>query len=142
MSGAACSASSAVGNDDMGTVIGIGIDHEDVERVAKVFSTPAGLARVFTPQEIAYCQQKRQRFQHLAARFAAKEAVFKALGTGWTGKLRWTDVEVLNEPSGKPYITLSGAAKDVADHLGVHTVLVSLSHTRQYAIAQVLLLTA
>ncbi|MBI3328070.1 MAG: holo-ACP synthase [Nitrospinae bacterium] len=120
--------------------MGIGIDHEEVDRVAKVFSTPAGLARVFTPHEIAYCQPKRQRFQHLAARFAAKEALFKALGTGWTGKLRWTDVEVLNEPSGKPYITLSGAAKVVADQLGVHAIFVSLSHSRQYAIAQVLLL--
>ena len=124
----------------METVIGIGVDLEEVERVARVFSTPAGLTRVFTPHEIAYCQPKRRRFEHLAARFAAKEAMFKALGTGWTGKLRWTDVEVRNEPSGKPYITLSGAAKELAEGLGVQTILVSLSHTRQYAIAQVMLL--
>lgn len=126
----------------MANVLGIGIDLEEVERVAKVFSTPAGLARVFTPHEIAYCQLKRRRFEHLAARFAAKEALFKALGTGLRGKLRWTDVEVRNEPSGKPYLTLSGAAKELADQMGVQTTLVSLSHTRQYATAQVVLLSS
>ena len=124
----------------MGTVVGIGIDIEEIERVARVFSTPRALARVFTPHEIAYCQPKRNRFQHLAVRFAAKEALFKALGTGLSGGLHWTDAEVLNEPSGKPYLTLSGAAKDLADQLGIQTILVSLSHSRQYAVAQVLLL--
>lgn len=124
----------------MGTVIGIGVDLEEVGRVARVFSSPRALARVFTPHEIAYCQARRRCFEHLAVRFAAKEALFKALGTGLTGKLRWRDVEVLNEPSGKPYINLSGAAQELADQLGVHTVLVSLSHSRQYATAQVMLL--
>jgi holo-[acyl-carrier protein] synthase len=124
----------------MGTVIGIGIDLEEIARVEKVFSTPRALARVFTPDEIAYCQPKRHRFEHLAVRFAAKEAVFKALGTGLSGGLHWTHAEVRNEPSGKPYLVLSGAAKDLADRLGVHTVLISLSHSRRYAIAQVILL--
>jgi holo-[acyl-carrier protein] synthase len=78
--------------------------------------------------------------QHLAVRFAAKEAVFKALGTGLSGGLHWIDAEVRNEPSGKPYLILSGPAKALADQLGVHTILVSLSHSRQYAIAQVMLL--
>ncbi len=126
--------------ETMGTVIGIGIDLEEIERVAKVFATPRALTRVFTPHEIAYCQPKRNRFQHLAARFAAKEALFKALGTGLSGGLHWTDAEVRNEPSGKPYVVLSGAAKEFADRLGVHTILISLSHSRQYAIAQVMLL--
>jgi holo-[acyl-carrier protein] synthase len=124
----------------MGTVIGIGIDLEEIERVSQVFSAPRALTRVFTPHEIAYCQPKRHCFQHLAVRFAAKEALFKALGTGLSGGLRWTDVEVRNEPSGKPYVTLYGAAKDFAAQLGVQTVLISLSHSRQYAIAQVMLL--
>ena len=124
----------------MGTVIGIGIDLEEIDRVARVFSTPQALARVFTPVEIAYCQPKRNCFQHLAARFAAKEAVFKALGTGLSGGLRWVDAEVHNESSGKPVVTLSGAATDLAEQLGVHTILISLSHSRQYAIAQVVLL--
>jgi holo-[acyl-carrier protein] synthase len=124
----------------MGTVVGIGVDIEEIERVARVFSTARALARVFTAHEIAYCQAKRNRFQHFAARFAAKEALFKALGTGLSGGLRWTDAEVRNEPSGKPYLTLSGAAKDLADQLGVQTILVSLSHSRQCAVAQVLLL--
>jgi holo-[acyl-carrier protein] synthase len=124
----------------MDTVIGIGIDLEEIERVEKVFSTPRALSRVFTPFEIAYCRPKRNCFQHLAVRFAAKEAVFKALGTGLSGGLRWVDAEVRNEPSGKPSLTLSGAAKELADQLGVQAILISLSHSRQYAIAQVMLL--
>jgi holo-[acyl-carrier protein] synthase len=124
----------------MGTVIGIGIDLEDISRVERVFSSPRALARVFTPHEIDYCQPKRHRFQHLAVRFAAKEAVFKALGTGLSGGLHWTDAEIRNKPSGKPYLILSGPAQALADRLGVETILVSLSHSRQYAIAQVLLL--
>jgi holo-[acyl-carrier protein] synthase len=124
----------------MGTVIGIGIDLEDISRVERVFSSPRALQRVFTPHEIAYCQPKRNRFQHLAARFAAKEAVFKALGTGLSGGLHWVDAEVQNEPSGKPSLILSGPAKALADRLGVQTILVSLSHSRHYAVAQVMLL--
>jgi holo-[acyl-carrier protein] synthase len=124
----------------MGTVLGICIDLEEIARVERVFSSPRALARVFTPHEIAYCQPKRHRFQHLAVRFAAKEAAFKALGTGLSGGLYWTHAEVRNEPSGKPYLVLSGAAKDLADQLGVHSILISLSHNRQYAIAQVMLL--
>jgi holo-[acyl-carrier protein] synthase len=124
----------------MGTVIGIGIDLEEIARIARVFSRPRALARVFTPNEIAYCQPKRHPFQHLAVRFAAKEAVFKALGTGLSGGLHWTDAEVRNEPSGKPSLTLLGPAKALADELGVRTILVSLSHSRHYAVAQVMLL--
>jgi holo-[acyl-carrier protein] synthase len=124
----------------METVIGIGIDLEEIPRVERVFSSPRALVRVFTPHEITYCQPKRQRFQHLAVRFAAKEEVFKALGTGLSGGLHWTDAEVRNEPSGKPYLMLSGPAQELADRLGVATILVSLSHSRQYAIAQVMLL--
>jgi holo-[acyl-carrier protein] synthase len=124
----------------MASVIGIGIDLEEIARVERVFSMPRALARVFTPHEIAYCQPKRNRFQHLAARFAAKEAVFKALGTGLSGGLRWTHAEVRNAPSGKPSLILSDAAKDLADQLGVQAILISLSHTRHFAIAQVMLL--
>jgi holo-[acyl-carrier protein] synthase len=124
----------------MGTVIGIGIDLEEISRVERIFSSPRALTRVFTSHEITYCQPKRHCFQHLAVRFAAKEAVFKALGTGLSGGLHWIDAEVRNEPSGKPYLILSGPAKALADQLGVHTILVSLSHSRQYAIAQVMLL--
>src|SRR5262245_17593532 len=124
----------------MGPVIGIGIDLEEIARVQRVFSSPRALTRVFTAHEIAYCQPKRHCFQHLAVRFAAKEAVFKALGTGLSGGLHWTDAEVRNEPSGKPYLLLSGPARALADSLGVQSILVSLSHTRQHAIAQVLLL--
>jgi holo-[acyl-carrier protein] synthase len=124
----------------MGTVIGIGIDLEEIARVERVFSTPRALSRVFTPFEITYCQAKRHCFQHLAVRFASKEAVFKALGTGLSEGLRCVDTEVRNEPSGKPCLMLSGAAKELADQLGVQTILISLSHSRRYATAQVMLL--
>jgi holo-[acyl-carrier protein] synthase len=124
----------------METMIGIGVDLEEIERVAKVFATPRALTRVFTPHEIAYCLPKRNRYQHLAVRFAAKEALFKALGTGLSGGLRWTDVEVRNEPSGKPYVALYGKTYDLADRLGASIILISLSHSRRYAIAQVMLL--
>src|SRR5262245_56719199 len=117
----------------MGTVIGIGIDLEEIIRVERVFSSRKELARVFTPHAIAYCQPKRNFFQHLPARFAANEAVFKALGTGLSGGLHWIDAEVQNEPSGKPDLILSGPAKVLAARLGVQTIMVSLSHSRHYA---------
>ena len=124
----------------MGSVIGIGIDLEEIARVERVFSMSRALTRVFTPHEIAYCQPKHNRFQHLAARFAAKEAAFKALGTGLSGGLHWTHAEVRNEPSGKPALILTDAARELADQLGVQATLISLSHSRHYAIAQVMLL--
>ena len=82
----------------------------------------------------------RSAYYVFAGRFAAKEAVFKALGTGLSGGLHWTDAEVRNKPSGQPYLILSGPAQELADRLRVEAILVSMSHSRQYAIAQVLLL--
>ena len=83
------------------------------------------LEKVFTAEEIAYCNASRIRHQHFAARFAAKEAVSKALATGWAGEFRWKDVEVTNDPSGRPGVTLHGRLRE---QLGRGIILLSLSH--------------
>lgn len=93
------------------------------------------LRRVFTPIEIEYCSKKRRRIEHLAGRFAAKEAVLKVLGTGWAGGASWTDVEIRNLPSGKPEVFLSGQTRRIADELGLREILVSISHIKTHAIA-------
>jgi holo-[acyl-carrier protein] synthase len=99
-----------------------------------------GLAEeLFTPAEIAYCRSKRYPQQHFAARFAAKEALFKALASGKRGAMSWQEIEILVNDLGKPHVTLSGAVKTYAETLGVKTVFASLSHTKEYAAATVLL---
>ncbi len=95
--------------------------------------------RMFTPAEIRYCDQRANAFQHYAARFAAKEALFKAIGTGWRGGVTWHDAEVRNQPSGKPELLVSGRAREVAQQLGAVRYWISLSHTDRYAVAQVVL---
>lgn len=112
-------------------IIGVGIDIIEVERVKKlVEQNPRALTRVFTPQEIEYCQDKKSRYLHLAARFAAKEAFFKALGK----RTSWKDVGVINHPSGKPFLKLNSKKK--FDFGSAH---VSLSHLSKYAVALVIL---
>jgi holo-[acyl-carrier protein] synthase len=103
---------------------------EAVDRHGRKF-----LERVFTPSELAYCLGKKRETEHLAGRFAAKEAVLKVLGTGWRGGIRWTDVEVLNEPSGQPRVTLHDECLRIAAELGIADVLVSISHIQTHAIA-------
>jgi holo-[acyl-carrier protein] synthase len=94
--------------------------------------------RVFTADEIAYCEQFKNRAERYAARFAAKEAAFKALGTGWREGVRWVDVEVTHLPSGKPELILRGRASELAHAQGVSRTAVSLSHADGYAMAQVI----
>ena len=93
------------------------------------------LSRVFTPAELAYCRGRKREIEHLAGRFAAKEAVFKVLGTGWRNGIAWTDVEVRNQPSGQPRVTLHGRCREIADEQGLCRVLISISHTTTHAIA-------
>lgn len=122
-------------------ILEIGVDLVEVKRIKEI-CLKWGVKfeqRVFTPGEITYCNSKKSRHQSLASRFAAKEAVFKALGTGWSLGLRWQDVEVVNDSLGKPGIILRGEAKERAGLMGVQKVLVSLSHTKQYAVAYVVL---
>ena len=123
-------------------ILEIGVDLVEVERI-KSISLKWGdrfEKRVFTPREINYCNSKKSRYQSLASRFAAKEAVFKALGTGWRFGLRWQDVEVVNDSLGKPNIILSGEAQQRAELMGAKKVMVSLSHTKKYAVAYVVLI--
>ncbi|MBM3241537.1 holo-ACP synthase [Candidatus Poribacteria bacterium] len=123
-------------------ILEIGVDLVEVERIRDI-SLKWGdkfEKRVFTPREIAYCNSKKSRYQSLASRFAAKEAVFKALGTGWCLGLRWQDVEVVNDSLGKPNIILSGEAQQRAELMGAKKVMVSLSHTKKYAVAYVVLI--
>lgn len=121
-------------------VLGIGMDVVDVNRIRGVVESHDGfVTRVFTAGERGHCSQRTDPYPHLAARFAAKEAVFKAFGTGWSGGLRWTDVSVENGPGGRPSIRLEGRAKRIASEMGVTRVHVSITHTDTYAGAQIVL---
>ncbi len=118
---------------------GIGIDLVEVSRIREMLERHGQRfkERTFTAGEIAYCDACAEPAMHYAARFAAKEAVAKALGTGiWAEGVNWTDIEVVREASGKPAILLHGAAKQ---HAGQAGCLVSLTHTKDLAMAQVLL---
>ena len=118
----------------------IGVDLVEVGRLARVFGEkPALQERVFTPEELRYSRRKHYPFQHFAARFAAKEALFKALGTGLSGSLDWRDVGVRNQRSGKPMLYLSGQTANEANDMGVIDSFLSMSHTDRYAIALVIL---
>ncbi len=112
----------------------VGMDLVEVERIRGMVERHGDrfIKKVFTDQEWAYCQKKAHKYLSLAARFAAKEAVFKAFGTGWGKGLKWRDVEVVNDGRGKPEIALYGKAKELA---GSGTVRVSLTHTQNYAAA-------
>jgi holo-[acyl-carrier protein] synthase len=108
-----------------------------VARIERLVSEhPDMEGSVFTEREMAYCQGKRRRYEHLAARFAAKEAVLKAFGTGMSRRMRWTDVEILNDELGRPEVRLGGAVASYADHRGLEDLDVSLSHTEDLAVAQ------
>lgn len=118
-------------------ILGLGTDIVDVQRIAKMIADHGDhfIQRTFTPGEIAHCGQRRASAPHYAGRWAAKEAVMKVLGTGFTPDVGWTDIEILNKPSGQPYVTLTGPAKSYSDRLGIHEILVTISHTDNYATA-------
>jgi holo-[acyl-carrier protein] synthase len=122
-------------------IVGTGIDIAEVPRIAASMQRFGGrfLHRVFTAGEIRYCESKANRAERYAARFAAKEAAMKALGTGWNRGVRWRDIEVTREPGGRPTILFHGKAAEFAEKLGAVHVALSLSHTAEQAIAQVIL---
>ena len=121
-------------------VIGIGIDLVEIHRMKKAVENPLFVQRVITSAEQTYCISRgRQGAASYAARFAAKEAVMKALGTGLAGGGTWQDVEVLPDDQGKPVMKLTGYFAQLAESLGVAQIFVSLSHAQEYAVAQVLL---
>ena len=122
-------------------IVGTGIDIAEVPRIAKSIERFGDrfLQRVFTAGEIRYCDSKANRVERYAARFAAKEAAMKAIGTGWNCGVTWRDVEVSRRPGGRPTISFHGKAAEFAAKLGAKHVALSLSHSEEYAIAQVIL---
>jgi holo-[acyl-carrier protein] synthase len=118
-------------------VIGIGTDIVETSRIAGMIERHGDLflERIYTPHEAGYCSVRKAATQHYAGRWAAKEAVLKALGTGWARGIRWRDVEVRNEIGGKPLIHLDGGALEASRRLGIDQVLISISHCQEYATA-------
>ena len=122
-------------------IVGTGIDIAEVPRIAESIDRFGDrfLNRVFTEGEIRYCESKANRVERFAARFAAKEAAMKALGTGWNHGVRWRDVEVFRAPGHRPTIKFHGRAAKFAAKMRVRNISLSLSHTAEQAIASVVL---
>lgn len=120
-------------------IYGTGIDIVEIKKIQKLLEKDKILQKVFTDHEIAYCNQYKQSKPHFAGKFAAKEAVFKALGTGFGGGLGFIDVEVRNDKTGKPKLFLHGKAKKLSKTRGIANMLLTISHCENYAVAQVIL---
>ena len=122
-------------------IVGTGIDVVEVPRVAAAIERfgQRFLERIYTEGEIRYCEAKANRMERYAARFAAKEAAMKALGTGWNRGVRWRDIEVRRQPGGRPTLVFTGKAAEFAAGLGAVNTALSLTHTAAEAIAQVIL---
>lgn len=120
-------------------IIGIGVDIVDLDRIRDLVERHGQrfLNRIYTSGEIAYCTSRKRSNQHFAARFAAKEAAFKAFGTGLREGVVWKDVEVVNDSSGRPRIRLSGPSAERARDMGISEMLVTLSHCECHAVAVV-----
>ena len=122
-------------------ILGTGVDLAEVDRIRHSIERYGDrfVNRVYTPGEIAYVERKANKYERYAARFAAKEAGMKAIGTGWRRGVRWHDFEVANLPSGKPTLRLHGVAAEVASKLGVKQISLSMTHTAQQGMAFVIL---
>lgn len=118
-------------------VIGIGIDIIEIPRVERMLTKwgESFLQRVFLPDEVAYCQGKKNPAPHLAARIAVKEAVMKSFGEGWTEKIGWKDILVGRSLKGQPQVEMIGKGKRLLEEMGVEKILVSLSHADNYSVA-------
>jgi holo-[acyl-carrier protein] synthase len=121
----------------MSDVIGIGTDITECLRIARMIERHGELFinRVYTDEEIRYCQKRKQATQHYTGRWAAKEAILKALGTGWRKGIAWRDIEIRNNPSGKPVVAVRGGVRDVVERLGIVEIHVTISHCRSHATA-------
>ena len=122
-------------------IVGTGIDLAEVARIRSSIERFGAkfTDRIFTPGEVAYVERKANKFERYAARFAAKEAGMKAIGTGWKRGVRWKDFEVANLPSGKPTLRLHGVAAEFAARLNVRNVSLSITHTAELGMAHVIL---
>ena len=123
-------------------IVSVGVDLAEVGRIQKALEDPRigrrFRDRVFTPKEIQYCEKKRRgRYESYAGRFAAKEAVMKALGRGWGAKVAWLDIEVARAPSGKPEIVLYDKTARLAEELGICRWSLSITHTAEHGLAYV-----
>ena len=121
-------------------IVGLGLDIAEIDRLEQAIARHGVpfLERLFTPAEMAYCERFKNRYERYAARFAAKEAAMKALGTGWSRGVRWRDIEVGREPGGKPTLRLSGVARQIADQMGVKHISMTITHSGNLALAQVI----
>ena len=118
-------------------IVSVGTDIVEVLRIGQMIERHGEvfLNRVYTDDEIRYCQQRKEYTQHYAGRWAAKEAVMKTLGTGWSRGVGWRDIEICSSRTGAPSIVLRGAAREVAEQAGICDVLISISHCRAFATA-------
>jgi len=121
-------------------ILGHGIDICDVHRIQLAIekSESSMLKKVFTQREINYCEDKKTKFQSYSARFAVKEAFIKALGTGWSDGITWTDIETINDANGKPSVVLYEKAKEKFESFGYTNILVSISHTKDNVVASII----
>src|SRR6476620_7671311 len=121
------------------SIVGVGIDIVECLRIAQMIEKHGELfiARVYTDAEIDYCTMRKAATQHYAGRWAAKEAVLKALGTGWRRGIGWRDIEIRNDRNGAPIVKLRGGARDVMERAGIQRMHVSISHSRSFAVAYV-----
>jgi len=119
------------------TVIAHGIDLVETDRIRDMYARHGQrfLDRIFTPAEQAYCLDRKRKFDHLAGRFAAKEAVLKVLGTGWRNGIAWTDIEITNSAAGEPAVALTGRCAELAARRGLGRILLSISHIETHGMA-------
>jgi holo-[acyl-carrier protein] synthase len=120
-------------------ILGIGTDIAEVPRIAKSIENNSFKEKVFSKNEIAYCETKTNKAENYAARFAAKEAFFKSLGTGWRGGMAFNEVEIFNDELGKPHILLLGQTAEIIKEKNIKIIHVSLSHIKDVAMATVVL---
>jgi len=118
-------------------IVAHGIDLVDCPRIEQMIERHGErfINRIFTAAEQAYAEKNKNEVEKLAGRFAAKEAVLKLVGTGWRGKIAWTDIEIINNAAGQPEVTLGGEVRKIADKLGIKHISVSITHTANFAIA-------
>jgi holo-[acyl-carrier protein] synthase len=121
-------------------IVGLGLDIAEIDRIEAAIKRHGAtfLERIYTPAEVAYCEKHKSKYERYAARFAAKEAAMKALGTGWSHGVRWRDIEVAREAGGKPTLLLDGAAREIADRLGVKHIALTITHSGNLALAEVI----
>ncbi len=121
-------------------IVGMGVDIAEVERIQGAIERHGEvfLRRIYTTREREYCERFKNKYERYAGRFAAKEAAMKALGTGWRRGVKWVDLEVVRETSGRPTLAITGEAAKIAQLLGVKSVALSITHTESQALAQVI----